>query len=517
MKIFDKLFSWYSKKQILLILVAVVFLIIWGVFSKSSNTDVTIDSTTKITNPVVKVTTVGNLGDGDNLSLIGKVRALSEVDITPDRSGRVIKVNTSLGQSVKVGQIIVELENSSERATLLQAEGAYEIAKANSAQSNVGLREAEHDFNDAKQNAVNANQNAYNTTSNVILGTVDLFFANPNSSVPGLKIGGVGNTDWFNQERIAFQTILPKWNASLSETRNLDAELESIQTSRTYTKRVLDIVNTIIPLLNDSRSMGGYSTTEIDSLRQSLTTAQTQITNTLANLDNAYTSLKNSNEKLEKAKISATGESDSVSEAQLKQALGSLRSAQSNYEKTILRSPINGTVNQMDVKVGQFVNASNPIAKIANNTKSEVVVYVNDKEREKMTLGMELTINEKIKGVVAVIAPVIDSITQKTEVRIVTQNDELVIGDTVRVTGELLQNVSDNKKIIVPLTVIKFDGDTAYLFIVEDNTLVRKDVIVGEVRAGSIEVVSGINVETEFVLDARGHSAGDKVDVLKNE
>jgi HlyD family secretion protein len=515
MKILNTLFSWYGKKRVLTVLLIVVVLMAWGLMSKSK------DGTESLTNeninkyPVVKVTTASQINNSDQLSLVGKVRALSEVDITPDRSGRVTKVNTTLGESVHVGQVIVELENASERASLLQAEGAYENALANSAQSGVGLREAEHDLDDSIQNTKNIGQNSYNAINNVILSTVDLFFSNPDSTIPGLKIGGVGNTDFLNNERVAFQTILPNWNKSLMESRDLNSELENIQVYRTYSKRTLDLINTLIPLLNNDRSVGGYSESEITNLRQQLITAQTQTTNVIGDLDSAYTKLKNSKENLERAKISATGSDSSLSDAQIKQALGTLRSAQANFEKTILRSPINGTVNEMNVKVGEFLSASKPIAKIANNTKSEIVVYVSDKEKENINVGDEVMINDKTKGQIAIIAPAIDSATQKTEVRIVSEDDTLVIGDTVRVTGQINQSSSSTTKINIPLTAVKFDNTQGYVFLVENETLIKKDVQVGEVRGAFVDIVSGLDNYTEFVIDARGHSSGEKVEILR--
>ncbi len=515
MKIFDKLFNWYGKKRVLTVLVIVVILVIFGLF-KSGDEDNPATNNAEEKYPVVKVTTANKISNAGELSLVGKVRALSEVDITPDRSGRVTKVNTSLGQPVRVGQVIVELENASERASLLQAEGAYDMAIANSAQSDVGLREAEHDLSNALQTARNTNQNSYNTINNVILGSVDLFFANPDSSVPGLRIGGVGNTAFLNSERVAFQTILPRWNESLSKKRDLETELANLQDIRKDVKRTLDLINTIIPLLNNDKSVNGYSVVEVSGLREKLTAAQTQTTNTLSAIDATYTNLKNSKESLDRAKLGVSGGNTSVSDAQIKQALGALRSAQANYQKTILRSPINGTVNELDVKLGEFVNGSVAIAKIANNTKSEVVVFVSDKERENINVGDEVMINETIKGQIAVIAPVLDSVTQKIEVRIVSDNDELVIGDTVRVTDSNTVSVTENKPITLPLTSVKFDGEIAYVFVVENDVLVKKLVEIGEVRGSSVNIISGLDVNTEFVLDARGKSANDKVEVIRD-
>jgi multidrug efflux pump subunit AcrA (membrane-fusion protein) len=513
MKIFDKLFNWYGKKRVLVILIVIIALVFFGLSNAGNENAPDIKEEEKY--PIVKVTTASALNNPNELSLVGRVRALSEVEITPDRSGRVTKVNTSLGQSVKVGQVIIELENAGERAALLQAEGAYEMARANSAQSDVGLREAEHDLENAMQAARNTNQNSFNTINNVILGTIDLFFANPDTSIPGLRIGGIGNTAFLNSERVAFQTILPDWKNSISSNRDLNSELNNLQEVRLDVKRTLDLINTLIPLLNNDKSVNGYSESEIVSLRDKLTSAQTQTTNTLSAIDSAYTALKNAKESLDRAKLSASGGNTSVSDAQIKQALGILRSAQANYEKTILRSPINGTVNELDVKLGEFVSASVAVAKIANNTKSEVVTFVSDKERESISVGDEVLINGTVKAQIAVIAPALDSVTQKIEVRIVSENDELTIGDTVRVTGTP-KEMNEVKQISLPLTAVKFDNTDAFIFVIEDSMLARKKVEIGEVRGSFVNIISGIDAKTEFVLDARGKSVGEKIEVIRD-
>ena len=172
----------------------------------------------------------------------------------------------------------------------------------------------------------------------------------------------------------------------------------------------------------------------------------------------------------------------------------------------------------MNVKVGQYITASTPIAKIANNTKSEIIIFVNDKDKENLSVGTEVMINDSIKGQIAIIAPAIDSTTQKTEVRIVSESDDLMIGDTVRVVGSFSTDKSEeDQNVTIPLTAIKFDGADAYVFIVENDTLKKTGVQLGQVRGGQVKINSGIEVSTEFVLDARGFSQGDKVEVLKSE
>ncbi len=407
------------------------------------------------------------------------------------------------------------MDNATERASLLQAEGAYELALANSKQSDAGVTEAEIKLENAIQTIRNTNQNSYNTVNNVLLGTVDLFFSQPETSVPGLKIGGIGNTDFLNNERIAFQTILPKWRNSINKVQNPDAELVSNREARIDTNRLLNLINTIIPLLNNDRSVSGYTLSEIETLRQNLVAAQSQITTTINDLDASYTALKNSQENLSRVKLGASGSDSSVSDAQIKQALGNLRSIQADYEKTILRSPINGTVNAIDAKVGMFLNSMQSVATIANNGNAEVVAYVSDQERELINVGDEIKMEGDKKGKIAIIAPAIDNATKKIEIRIATDDRNLKIGETIRITFQPA-SVKLVDQINIPLTAVKFENTNAYIFTIKDGVLNRVPVVIGEVRGQLVNVISGLDQVTEFVLDVRGLNEGEKV-IVQNK
>lgn len=511
----NKLFTWYGKKTVFSIIILIVALLIFILSNTKDEaaTDLTIE-TPRISE--VTVSTLASLNNSNQISFLGEVKALSEVELKPEISGKITKANISLGQEVRAGQILVEIDNATERASLLQAEGAYEMALANSEQTNVSLSEAEINLEDAVQTVRNTNLSSYNSAKNVVLGSIDLFFSQPDTQTPGLKIGGKGSTDYLNAARVNLQTDLPNWYEKINKAGDTETELLSNRESRIQILKIQDIINTLIPLLNNENSVKGYSDLEIENLRTNLTSAQTQMTSTLNLLDKVYTDLKNAKENIEKTKLSVSGNSVSVSDAQIKQALGNLRSAQARYEKTLLRSPINGTVNSVSVKVGEFLNALEPIAKIANNSNSEIIAFVNEKELEQINIGDDVTIEVDSKGKIAIIAPVLDSDTKKTEIRIAVDSQDIAIGETVRIFHTRTQKADNsNIELFLPLTAIKFENTSAFIFKVEDGRLIKVPVIIGEVRGKNIQILSELDTNTEFVVDVRGKNENDLVSVLK--
>lgn len=508
-----KMFAHYQSLPIVrgAALVLVVFII--ALVIRAENATPATESTAS-TGPQVELTTAGAFSGSESLSLIGTVRAFTEAEITAERGGRVVRVNTTLGGKVTAGQIIATLENASEQAAVLQAEGVYDAAVAASAQSTVGVTDAENNLRNTKTTAINNIKAAYNTTNGIILNSVDQFFASPNASLPGLRIDGKGNTLQLNNERVGFQTMLPQWQArtnTLTTNSNLVAELEY---SLENVRRTISMIDTFITLFNTQGANNRYTDAELTSFSSNFTSLRANLIATQSSLNNSISAIQSSEDALARAKISASGGTSSAADAQIKQALGSLRAAQANLAKTILRTPISGTVNSLAIKPGDYISPQTLVSIVANNAALEIVTYVGDNELEQLMVGDTVKIEDKYDGIVTQIAPAIDATTRKTEVRIATENTEIANGDTVRITKEGQTPTEQAVSTIqVPLTAVKFSDTNGHMFTVENNILVRKDVELGAIRGTSVEILSGLSAADSFVVDVRGLTEGDEVTV----
>jgi len=507
----NKLYKWYGKKTVIAVIGVLIVIVIIGLSSEAEPVEVTnLESNNSM--PAVTVTTPAMEAGSTQISLIGKVRAANEAVVVSESSGKVTNINAKLGQKVSSGQILVQLENQSERAALLQAEGGYEAVKASSAQADVGVGQAEIQLESAIKSAKTDIQNSYSTANGVILNTLDVFFLNSTKGIIGLRVSGIGNTQFLNAERLSFRDILSEWRESSLTVDDSGDAREKIVKSVEYTDRVLNMVDVFISIINDSRGNDGLTTVEENTYKQNLTTARAQLVASLNTLENAKTGLNTAEESLKSSAISASGSETSLSDAQVKQALGALKSAQSNFNKTIIRSPISGTVNAFDIKLGQYINANEEIADIANNSKIEIITYVSDKERALINVGDEVELEGKTKGVIMLIAPAVDSETRKIEVRILSNDDSLLIGETVRITSS--ENApSLSNEVRIPLTALKFNSTDSSIFVVENDILKSVPVTLGDLYGAEAVVLTGMDMNTEFVLDARGRNVGEEVEV----
>src|SRR3989344_5352675 len=130
----------------------------------------------------VEVRSVGELSSGGvALSVAGTVRSKSEATVRAEKSGQAVGVYRALGDFVAAGTVVAEIENRSERAALLQAEGALDAAKASTNVSQTTLEAA-------KSAAVNVLLSAYATVDDSVRGDADPMFSGPDSPRPQLSV-----------------------------------------------------------------------------------------------------------------------------------------------------------------------------------------------------------------------------------------------------------------------------------------------------------------------------------------
>jgi multidrug efflux pump subunit AcrA (membrane-fusion protein) len=145
----------------------------------------------------------------------------------------------------------------------------------------------------------------------------------------------------------------------------------------------------------------------------------------------------------------------------------------------------------------------------------EIVTFISDKEREVLSVGEVVTIENEYEGRITQIAPAIDSATKKTEVRIATENTNIKNGETVTISKDIAASATKSTVVNVPLTAVKFEIKDGFVFDVVDGTLEQKPVQLGTIRGDSVEITEGLSLTDTFVVDARGLVVGTKVTVAR--
>ena len=496
-----------------LVVVAAAVFLTWGGESAPEETDEQLRE--------VRVAAAGSFESSAPLSLIGTVEAVNEAAIQTEAGGRVTSVRVGLGDQVRAGQTIATLENAAQYASLLQAEGSYEAALAAAAQSDIGVGQAEVSLTEAKNNAVSVVRGAYTAANSAVRNEIDTFFTSPDAqSTPGLRLQGYGYTSYLNNERVAFQTILTQWRGEVDTLDASDDLKSALSDAEQRIERVIEMVETFIILLND-QDAGAYTQSELATYSSTFTALRASLNAQLSAIANARTTLQNAEDALDRAQISGTGGGVSAADASVKQALGALRAAQANYQKTIIASPIAGTVNTLSVKSGDYVGMAAPVALIANNNALVITTHVNEGDRDRISIGDSVEIEGGASGTIVRIAPAIDPATGKIEVHIGVDNeDDLKNGDVITLTlSPAATSVVDepaDATLRLPLSAFKILPDGPVAFTVSgENRLESHQVTLGPIEGDTVVVLEGLSRDMEIVADARGLQEGMEVAVIR--
>lgn len=441
----------------------------------------------------VSLATAGSLGGvASGSDVLGTIRSVTEANLLAESGGTVRAVRTTLGASVPAGFVIAELENASQRAAVLQAEGAYDAAIA--ARSGVSSV-------DATTAARNAYRSAFAALDYALESQVDSVYGAAGAFGPRLLIGtGDKSEVYFSQTRSAIDQKMSEWRAHLATADNSNPETLLAEASA-----VISTSNELISNLSTAANQadGSASATQLANLASARASVNAQAA-AVASAREAYRSKS----------VSSTASVD----ASVKQALGSLRGAQAQLEKTLVRAPISGTVNFLPIRVGDYVTAYTHVATVAQNGSLEIVTSISEDERAQLSIGEKVQVDAAFTGVITSISPALDPVTRQIEVHIAVldTNSSLVNGQAVHITlpGKVAAVTDSQGPLLLPLTAVKLrTGDRVVFTVNEEGRLVGHAVTIGEVRGNRIEVLNGISPDTRIVTDARGLSEGQKVSV----
>lgn len=178
-----------------------------------------------------------------------------------------------------------------------------------------------------------------------------------------------------------------------------------------------------------------------------------------------------------------------------------------------------GIVTATLAEVGQVVAAGQPVLRVAQDGKREVVIAIPESEYAGVKVGMKAEVvlwselgEDKVRnGRVREVAPSADAPSRTYAVRIALDDDNAPLGMTAQV--RLLGNTPTGSELLVPLTALFQQGEQTALWIVApDQTVSLRNVQVAAYRDEGALIRSGV-VAGERIVRAGVHKlyAGEKI------
>lgn len=298
---------------------------------------------------------------GDAYVVSGFIES-DQINVTSEVGGRVVALGADEGETVKPGQVLVQLDRTLLDAQITQAQDAVQTAQAQLVQLQNSPRPA--DVIAARATLVAAQQNF----SKVRAGPTTEQLAQLKSQVDNAKA-------MLDQAQAAYDRIGGASNPQIG----MMPQSTALQQATNNYKAALAALNDVMT----------------HPTAAELATAQAQVDQAQAALD----------------RLTPTAETVAVAQIQVKQAQDALATLQVQSAKLTLVSPTRGVIAQRTIHVSELATPGVPLMTVAQLDLVKLTIYVPETRLGQIKLGDEINVNvdsfpgRVFKGKVVFIAP----------------------------------------------------------------------------------------------------------------
>lgn len=450
----------------------------------------------------------------------GEVVSGINLNLSFQSSGVVRRVNVQEGDKVGQGDVLASLDQSSARATLVQAQGALAQAQANYEKLLAGaaaesIKTSQDAVNTAQQNLINAYSGAINTLNNA-------YTAIYNAYNVGVNIQNAYFTTQ-DPQGIAVSTAKDDINNIMksdqgyltgAENSMAPADIDAAVTLMTKgLNGVYDDVNVIRAQCDQGIYFYKVTSADkatIDGQKTSVNTVLTSVTSVQQNLASLKLALQTAEDQLSLTKAPPTQAEIDLAKAQMLSAQGQVYAAQAVVNNSIIVAPESGTITQVDIKVGEQATPSKEVMILQNVNDLHAEADVSEANIASLQVGQTIDYtfdalgpDQHFAGKVLTINPastVISGVVNYLVKGSLDNIPNIKPGMTANMTIMVAQK---NNALAVPSTAIINKDGKQYVRIPDDKSdksFHQVQVQTGlQADGGLVEIVSGLSEGQEIV------------------
>lgn len=168
-----------------------------------------------------------------------------------------------------------------------------------------------------------------------------------------------------------------------------------------------------------------------------------------------------------------------------------------------IKSPIVGTIDFLDYKIGQAVQPGSPGLRIVNANDLKAKALVSENYSGKINEGDEVLViipdaSDSIKTRISFAAKIIDPMSRSFNVEVKLPSKKNFRPNMIAILN--IVDYSNDKATSVPLKAILKSENGNYLMVSENGIAKRKSVTVGHIYNGHAEILVGIKAGDQVIL-----------------
>ena len=238
-----------------------------------------------------------------------------------------------------------------------------------------------------------------------------------------------------------------------------------------------------------------------------------------ANYDLAQMEYKRISALAEK-KIAATTDLDKI-DAQLKSLKSQLSETRLALERTMIKAPISGRLNEIEAKIGDWMGVDKPVAQILQigNVKATVGIPESDVaavfDLKEADVTIEALDNLTVKGKKIFLSRSPGTMARLYNLELVIPNPDGRILPGMFARVEIVKKTYKDTAVI-PLYSVITQNDEKYVYVEKNGKAEKRNVELGLLSDWEIQVKNGLEPGDRLVIVGhRNLDNGQKVDVIK--
>lgn len=508
-------FSKNTKKKIAILLV-ILFVIFMIVKPKGIDPN------------LVTITPVQNQSLISSVKASGKVTSIVDLNLSFKTADMVSRVNVVNGQKVKKGQVLASLESGNESASVTQAMGGLRSARATLQKVKEGATTEELRVTQtAYDNAVRDLDKVKKTQDSLVENARRVLYSQYLEAVPNVTgiitnpptISGSYSLDTEGFYKVSiYNTGAGAYYSVTGQSSNLgtvDAGTpKPMGTEGLFITFPFGFVSTGIDwIVSIPNKTSNYYTTNYNAYLSAKQNRDLAISQAQSVVDARRADLD--------LKIAGARTADvDIAEANVTVAEGMYQNAVANLEKKILRSPTDGTITKIDIKVGEQAVSLTPVITVQDISKLYIEADINESSIMNVLVGqnVDFTIDafgssQIFKGLVTEVEPSATITDGIVNYKIKISIESTTLENYANIKPGMNANIivttgTKNNVLVIPGAAIEKRDGKSFAKVVTDikkKKFIDREILTGAVGDGNMtEVVSGLSVgENVAIVDVK--------------
>lgn len=486
------------------------------------------EAPTETSSVAVEVVTPGSGEVAVDTAYIGTVSPQEQVYVIPKTSGTVTDTFFEVGDTVQEGDVLFKIDDEAAQLQLASAQAAYATAEAGIVAQSSGARDLQ---NYQTERQIEQLRDTLNDTDESLsdlednLGDVRDAAGKISEALNQAKAGA----DQLNQLQVTQQAELLNLQDELEKITNqvktdtetelknqtpdisdedLAAAVEAAVSSNEQIKQYnndIELTNGKIAetqlQLNEANSGVNQLQTQLDSLNATKTQLKSGIDQTEDGMDTIRDNLTTAEQSYAITQNEIYPESDAASSAQLGQTAIGIDSAQMQLDFCTVTSPITGVVDSVSVEKNGMAAAGNVAYIISNKESMTVTFNVTEKAKNALEIGDHVTVERSgstFDGTVTEIGTMAGQQSKLFQIKatVTGAGDQLPNGVSVKIYAT---TEKESGSLVIPYDTIYFEAGDAYVYCVENGTVVKTPVTVGLMNDTEAVIEEGLSADSQVI------------------